>query len=489
MIGALYSGISGLNANQDALNTQSNNLSNVNTVGYKSDKISFADMMYQNSVGKGTSVSTIDKNFTQGNLKSTGGEFDLAIEGKGYFILKGNTQSLSYSRSGNFRMGENGTLQAPSGYKIQGVSSSISNITSTNADEQIFTSQYSNFLSSKVLKSPDSSVITTINAKSTNYNDSAKDDLGTQSGNNYKLASTKIQDVEAVLTKYRTALSEFSSANTNSVSPTFQSSEVSFNKSLLAGISNSISITINGNKVEQDFEDSSDLTLNALSDKISKIQGLTSEVDSTGKLTIKSLIPGEIVAIKDAVTSTNRNPIERYSINTTDAISGSGQAKLDVLAGQLKTLIERADGKYISMTNVVDTSDTQNLVLNDLQLKLTNLKISDNQFGQTEIDNGVIYIKQGDTRFAVGKVMISAFTSEEGLVPMGSNMYSKSAKSGEPVFANNMSKINNKMLELSNTSLSEGLVDLMIYQRAFEANSKSITTSDEFLKTAIQLKK
>ena len=53
MIGALYSGISGLNSFQNGLDTESHNISNVNTVGYKSDKISFSDMMYEKSIGMG----------------------------------------------------------------------------------------------------------------------------------------------------------------------------------------------------------------------------------------------------------------------------------------------------------------------------------------------------------------------------------------------------------------------------------------------------
>jgi len=57
------------------------------------------------------------------------------------------------------------------------------------------------------------------------------------------------------------------------------------------------------------------------------------------------------------------------------------------------------------------------------------------------------------------------------------------------IFATLENKILGKTLELSNSDLSQGLVDLMVFQRAFEANSKSVTTSDEFLKTALALKK
>ena len=94
MIGALYNGISGLSAFQQALNTESNNISNVNTSGYKADSVTFADMMYQQGVGKGASLQSVQKSFTQGNLKVTGNPYDMAIDGKGFFMVKGDREEI-----------------------------------------------------------------------------------------------------------------------------------------------------------------------------------------------------------------------------------------------------------------------------------------------------------------------------------------------------------------------------------------------------------
>jgi flagellar hook protein FlgE len=88
MIDAMYNGISGLNSSQTALNSESNNLANINTVAYKSDQISFADQMYQAQMGKGVKVDTIDKSFAQGNMKITNGTYDMAIKGQGFFYSK-----------------------------------------------------------------------------------------------------------------------------------------------------------------------------------------------------------------------------------------------------------------------------------------------------------------------------------------------------------------------------------------------------------------
>lgn len=66
MIGALWTGISGLSAQQKALDNESNNIANVNTVGYKASRISFADQMYQDRIGKGSLVLDSEKLYTQG---------------------------------------------------------------------------------------------------------------------------------------------------------------------------------------------------------------------------------------------------------------------------------------------------------------------------------------------------------------------------------------------------------------------------------------
>jgi len=489
MLDALYNGISGLYVNQSALDAETNNISNVNTIGYKSDKISFADMMYQNSIGKGASIATISKDFTQGSLKSTNNPFDLAIEGSGYFIVKGTTNELNYTRAGNFKIAADGTLQMPNGYNVQGLNITQKDIKSTSVTDDKFTDEFNIFVGSKVAKNNDSTIVKTINSKTTDYNNSAKDDLINKSGNNYKTKESKITDSEEILSKYRLELNSYSLDNVASIAPTFQESTILFDKSLLVNENSSLNIKIAGINIEEKFSKNAEETLNNFADRISSIKGITANTDANGNLTIKSLIPGETVLISSASNNQNGNIIKQQLVNTTEAIRGSGEARLNVLENQVQTLLQRADAKYLRITNTVDSTNPKTKILDNIQLDLQKLNLSDNSFGEIEVDNAIIYLKQDDTRFAVGKVMISSFINQEGLIPIGDNMYSASAQSGEAIYANDISKISNNMLELSNSDLATGLVDLMIFQRAFEANSKSITTSDEFLKTAIQLKK
>ncbi|MEA3554569.1 MAG: flagellar hook-basal body complex protein, partial [Campylobacterota bacterium] len=110
MVGALWTGISGLSGAQRALDNESNNIANVNTLGYKASRISFSDQMYQDNIGKGVSTFDVEKLYTQGNLKVTGVGYDMALSGDGFFQVSDGNE-LYYSRAGNFRMGEDGNLQ------------------------------------------------------------------------------------------------------------------------------------------------------------------------------------------------------------------------------------------------------------------------------------------------------------------------------------------------------------------------------------------
>lgn len=156
MIGALWTGISGLSSQQKALDNESNNIANVNTVGYKASRISFADQMYQDRIGKGSKILDAEKLYTQGNLKLTGVNYDMALSGDGFFTVVntrgvGSAETL-YTRAGNFRMGDSGTLQDAAGNEVQGwMMTSIdaqNDVTSTNPNTSVFTDDYTKLLGS-----------------------------------------------------------------------------------------------------------------------------------------------------------------------------------------------------------------------------------------------------------------------------------------------------------------------------------------------------
>lgn len=137
MNSALWVAKTGLDAQQTRLSVISNNLANANTMGFKSDRAVFEDLLYQNvrQVGAqssegtqlpsglmlGTGVRTVatEKNHAQGNLVQTKGSLDLAIQGRGYFQVLRPDGSLSYTRDGSFQLSATGEIVTAGGYLLQ----------------------------------------------------------------------------------------------------------------------------------------------------------------------------------------------------------------------------------------------------------------------------------------------------------------------------------------------------------------------------------
>lgn len=129
ILSSLYSGISGLATNGQAMSVIGNNISNNNTIGFKASRTLFADLLSSSvagsggtsQVGRGVGVSVVDNIFSQGTFENTESNTDLAIEGDGFFVTKDpQTSGDQYTRAGAFRFNANGYLVTPEGYKVQG---------------------------------------------------------------------------------------------------------------------------------------------------------------------------------------------------------------------------------------------------------------------------------------------------------------------------------------------------------------------------------
>ncbi len=264
MIGALWTGISGLASQQRALDNESNNIANVNTVGYKASRISFADQMYQDRIGKGSKILDSEKLYTQGNLKPTGVDYDLALSGEGFFVVKNTRLSGSseeqYTRAGNFRMGDNGTLQDAAGNEVQGwpmvAVDTANDVTSTNPNVTMFDDEYTKLLGTKIIRH--STYVDTITARATDYTQTAKSDsLTIFDGAGYKTKSSKISDIEEAIKDYNTWLQRLSEEpDGSSATSTAQVSQINFKsgqKGLISNEGQLVYVMIDGNRISQDY--------------------------------------------------------------------------------------------------------------------------------------------------------------------------------------------------------------------------------------------
>jgi flagellar hook protein FlgE len=127
-VGSFSAGLSGLAAHATALNVIGNNLANINTVGYKASTVSFQDLVSQtiggasgtSQIGLGVVTGAIAPVFSQGSIENSRESTNVAIQGNGFFIVNNNDGASAYTRAGNFSFNADGELVTPDGFKVQG---------------------------------------------------------------------------------------------------------------------------------------------------------------------------------------------------------------------------------------------------------------------------------------------------------------------------------------------------------------------------------
>lgn len=135
MLRSLYTGVSGMRNHQVRMDVVANNISNVNTVGFKAGRLNFQDLFnqqirfatgaeeppsrYPSQVGTGVTIGSIQNLFDQGGLQTTGRVLDVAIEGNGFFMLKNPAdENIYYTRNGTFTLDKEGYLVSMEGYRV-----------------------------------------------------------------------------------------------------------------------------------------------------------------------------------------------------------------------------------------------------------------------------------------------------------------------------------------------------------------------------------
>ncbi|PHR72736.1 MAG: hypothetical protein COA66_05640 [Arcobacter sp.] len=484
MIGSLFNGISGIAAFEKAIDVQANDLSNVNTISYKKSEIRFDDLMYQNGVGKGVSVESTFKVFSQGDIKPTGVDYDVAIQGDGFFLAISTLDNQSYyTRAGNFKMGENGFLLTADNLQVQGVLPTATKVLGSNG-ATYFDDTFTEFLGSALITSNTETI--SINTKTSNFYDTAQS-TGT-SGNSLKSKSALIVDIEELKADYSQKLNLYISSVNDASSPSIsQVTKIDFDslKSNLVQAGDFVSVYVDGVEVIQEFDTNPDTTMNLFADKLSALKGLSAVVDPSGSLDITVLVPGKEVLF----TSPAINSLSPEITNTIESQMGTGLGLLNSSREALQSAIELAGGTLLELTNSITKASVEGLTTSAIQLQLDTLNLSSAQFSSLEIEDGNIYMKDGETKFLIAKLATVRFSDNRGLLAVGDNNYMATSQSGAALYSGDNTSIISKSLELSTANIADDLLSLMTFQKAFEANSKVITTSDDFLKTALGLKR
>lgn len=463
MMRSLYSGVSGLQNHQTRMDVIGNNISNVNTTGFKRGRVNFQDMISQQTsgaakpteekggvnpkeVGLGMTVASIDTVFTQGNLQSTGIATDVAIQGNGFFIEKAGEKSY-YTRAGAFSLDSNGTLVNPAnGYRVQGW------MARTIDGEQVLqTSATPEDIVIPVGSKDPAKATTTVNY-ACNLNKNTPE------------IPADANAADIAKGTWRTEQKIYDSFG-NSHLLTISFTRVPGNPNQWQG-----NIVIDENNA--DFTqtriglNTTDGVGNTFLVNFDNTGTLQSVTDTAGNITNPT---GEIIlqasyTVPDANPNADGTPY-RQTMNINLGTIGSQKNTITQSAADSSTKAWYQDGYTMGY--------------------LDNFKID-----SSGIITGVY--SNGSTR-TIGQLALATFTNQNGLEKAGDNTYVQSNNSGlanigESGIAGKGSLLAGA-LEMSNVDLSEQFTDMIVTQRGFQSNAKTIQTADTLLETVLSLKR
>ncbi|RKX86779.1 MAG: flagellar hook protein FlgE [Spirochaetes bacterium] len=462
MMRSLYAGVSGLQNHQIRMDVLGNNISNVNTVGYKKGRVTFHDMLSQTmsgaakptdevggvnpkQVGLGMMVASIDTIHTQGSLQTTGVMTDLAIEGNGFFIEKAGDKTF-YTRAGNFGLDKDGTLINPAnGLRVQGwMARTVEGVTSVN------TAGDTEDLIIPVGDKDPASATTEVSFASNLDKRTPLIPAGAGAEDVQKGTWITTHDIYDSFGKVHKL-------------------QVSFTK--VAGIANRWQATVT--------VDPQAATPTNTAVEVGPANNTTNtffiDFDNLGALSAVSDAQGDILN-----TGALQVPV---SFDVPDATVPAGAAAVR----QTFNLNLGTVGSYRdSITQFADKSSTKITGQNGYNMGyLESFKID-----QSGVITGVY---TNGTRRILGQIALATFTNPGGLEKEGENTYVVSNNSGDANIGASgtagKGKIIAGALEMSNVDLAEQFTDMIVTQRGFQANSRTITTSDQMLQELLTLKR
>lgn len=475
MMRSLYSAVTGLKAQQNAMDVIGNNIANVNTVGFKASRTTFSELFYQKTqsasgpdattgkggqnakqIGLGASTSGITVDITNpGGFETTNRPFDIAINGDSFFIVQNNGSNY-FTKAGNFGTDEASNLVTDGGAYVMGY---ITEKPGANLQTdmvrplQIYTDKYM-FTDPKGTSA--ATLTGNLNAQDVNFGDglyvTANVSLFDNLGNEY--------DVQLRLSKtYDADGNPATDANGN---PQYNI--------VAAGV-------YSGSKLVQDLtvNMTGTLTFDGVTGKI--LEGSTSTFDMTITGTGTDAL---------AFTYTQEDVDDYYKENpdgTTPPVVGEPRtitldcSKLNQFGTE--TNIEPAKGRYDeSVGGMVGAGK----------------KVGEMTSVGVQPDGRIVAAYSNGDNCVIGQIAVATFSNPAGLEKMGDNMYAATLNSGAfDGIGKSITAAGGTMspgvLEMSNVDLSQEFTKMIVTQRGFQSNSRVITTSDSMIEELLSLKR
>ena len=462
MMRSLFAGVSGLQNHQTRMDVVGNNIANVNTTGFKKGRVNFQDMLYQQiagaarptedlgginpkEVGLGMSIASIDTIHIQGALQSTGVETDLALVGTGFFVMQSGDQTF-YTRAGNFGLDKDGTLVNPgNGMRVQGwmardqlldVSRDVEDLViPVGSKDPARATTFVNFacnIDKRIPELPENPTPAQVIASTWRSSIKVFDSFG----------DTHTLQVDFVRVP--------GTNNTwNATVVVDPESDPPTNAAIGLGED---APAVGGPNVFTVNFDNNGLLLSA-QDGAGNESGGTGQVVMNVAFDVLSTTPGDDGAPVRQVFALDLGTVGGYDRNITQ------------YAKESSTKMVEQDGYTMGY--------------------LDNFKIDQNGIITGVFSNG--------TNRVLGQVALASFPNQGGLEKAGENMFVQSTNSGianiGPARVAGKGKIIAGTLEMSNVDLADQFVDMIVTQRGFQANSRTIQTADQLLQELLTLKR
>jgi len=412
---SLYTALTGINNNSQAINVISDNLANMNTVGFKAGQASFSELISGMSgtssagnpivVGFGSSLNGVNHDLSQGAVNYTGTSTDVAIQGNGYFVVSIGNDALGYTRGGKFQYDAEGNLLSSDGYYLMGYMADKGAIDMASGVVPIEIRK-----GQLIPASATTSMSITVNM-----------DAQAENGTSF---SAPIQVFDSLGAKHNVAVTYTKTAAGEwDWSATIPAKDV-------GGLPDDPPVVIGSGSLE--FDENGLLALPA----------------SNPCLNIAGLSNG---AADMAITFEFRDSQNNSLLTSAASPSGTSRAAQNGYAAGLLTDID------IDVNGVI--------------------------FGMTD----------GNTRAPLAQLALAAFPNYEGLQKYNGSTFTAFPSAGQPSIgvagSGGRGSIAGASLESSNVDMAKEFINLIVAQRAFQANSRVITTSDELYQESINLKR
>lgn len=427
-------GLSGIRAASSDLNITGNNIANAGTVGFKGSRAEFGDVYAasilgtgRNAVGSGVLLNNVAQQFTQGNINYTENSLDLAINGNGFFVTS-DEGALGYTRAGYFGTDREGFLTNNSGARLQGFG---------------------------------------VNAASGQINQGVQTDLR---------VDTRSADPRAT-----TSVDSTINLNSTNVRPTPWAAAF---ENPPAGVT-----PLDAGRATFDPTDSS--TYNSSTsvnvfDSLGNPHTLTKYFVKTGgnSWDLYTRIDGEAVTDDPIVLNFDVNG----RLTTEQPLNGNPDptgARVSAINGWTpKDSTGQPNGADDPVSFDINLNGTTQFASSFAVTAVEQDGFTTGELAGLSIDEEGLLVARytnGQTR-TQGQVVLANFANQQGLTPLGDTAWAQSSASGEPVVgapqSGTLGAIQSGALEQSNVDLSEQLINLIIAQRNYQANAKTIQTED-----------